>query len=349
MLRSTIGRVAAVALLLAAPLIALELGVRLLISTERLPVAAAHTPEFEITWENLSRLGTPDVLVLGDSVSQQGIEPAVLARLLGRETAEPLVVFNGASPGGGVGVSWAIAEQLAREDRLPRVAVVGIYPGTLRSDATYRNVFGLTPMGGLFSGCERMNDYGQHLDCGFGAFSAAWRWRGHLDRVVGALGDGVPFKITTDGLFLREDGFREGRGVPLSRLLEQLDAADLRIRIFEVSDDVADGYVRLIETLESHGVAVIPVAIPDTPQLIERMERMQPGRRDLFREALDDLETRTGIEFVDPVAFGAWWGDGQARNFNHLSAEGAVKFTRQLWSMENFRARLLGALSGQPG
>lgn len=342
-------RIALAVLSFGVPLLAMEIGARLLIATERLPTAAAHAPEFEITWENLSRLGTADVLILGDSVTQQGIEPSVLQRALRRETGDELVVFNAASPGGGVGVSWAIVEQLAREERLPSIAIVGVFSGTLRSDATYREAFGLTAMGGLFSDCERMDQTGQQLDCRLAAYSAAWRWRGHPERILLALQETVPRRIRSGGLQLREDGFREGRGVPISTLLEQLDAADLRIRTFAMANEVADGYVRLIETLESHGVTVVPIAIPDTPQLIERMERMQPGRRQLFRDALDALELRTGLEFVDPVAFGPWWGDGQARNFAHLSAEGAVRFTRQLWSMDDFRARLLAGLSGQPG
>jgi hypothetical protein len=337
-------RVAVVATLLLLPLIVVELGVRVLIATDRLPVAAAHTPEFEITWQNLTRLGQADVLILGDSVSQQGIEPAVLSSMLERELGHSVSVFNAASPGGGLGVNWAIVEELAREGRLPKVAIVGTYPGTLQDDLVYRDVFALTPMGELFGGCDGMAEYGQQLDCRFAAISAAWRWRGHPDRILRAFETAVPSRITSGGLHLREDGFREGRGVLLAKLQEQLDAADLRRRLFAFPEDVSDSYVRLIEALRANGVAIVPVAIPDTPELSERMGRMQPDRRGLFRDALDVLEARTGLTFVDPVAFGDWWRDGMARNFNHLSALGAVRFTRQLWRMREFRDGLLRAL-----
>ncbi len=33
-----------------------------------------------------------------------------------------------------------------------------------------------------------------------------------------------------------------------------------------------------------------------------------------------------------------------ARNYNHLSRRGAIEFTRQLWNLERFRERILGAL-----
>jgi hypothetical protein len=346
--RRRLPRLALVGLLLVLPLVVQELGVRLLIATDRLPVAAGHTPEFEITWQNLARLGTAEVLILGDSVSQQGIEPAILSSLIQRELGREVGVFNAASPGGTMGVNWAMVEQLAREGRLPRVAIVGIYPGTLKNDLTYSHIFGLTAMGGLFSGCERMSGYGQVIDCSFASVSAAWRWRGRPDRIVSALGTPVPQRANSGGLRLREDGFREGRGRRLEQLQAQMDRADLRRRIFVFPDEVSDGYVRLIDALRAHGVAIVPVAVPDTPALAERMERLQTGRRRLFREALDVLESRSGLAFVDPVSFGSWWRDGEARNFNHLSASGAVKFTRQLWRMPEFREPLMAGLTTQP-
>ena len=54
-----------------------------------------------------------------------------------------------------------------------------------------------------------------------------------------------------------------------------------------------------------------------------------------------------GLTFVDPVQFGDWWRDGAARNFNHLSALGAQKFTRQLWDMPEFHDALVEGLQRQ--
>lgn len=342
---SPAARIGLLVFLLILPLLSLELGVRVLIATDRLPVAGAHAPEFEVTWQNLSRLGTADVLILGDSVSQQSIEPAVLSAQLEQELGRPVSVFNAASPGGRMGVSRVMVEELAREGRLPRVAIVGVFTGTLKEDETYRFFFSLTPMGGLFSDCERWLGYAAQLDCRFGNVSAAWRWRGHPDRILQALATTVPRHLFSGGLLLREDGFREGRGASLAKLQAQMDSADLRRRLFVFPADARQDYVRLIDVLRSHGVAIVPVAIPDTPPMTERLEQMQPGRHQLFRQALDVLEEDTGLAFVDPVAFGSWWGDGMARNFVHLSAAGAVKFTRQLWRMPEFRDGVLARLA----
>lgn len=328
------------------PLVGEEFTVRALIAAGRLPVAPAHTPEFEITWTNLSRLPRPpDVLILGDSVSQQGIEPAVLGGLLRTAVGRPVSVFNAASPGGTVGVNWAIVNELAREGRLPRVAIVGLYPGTLKNDLTYSQFFGITPMGGLFGGCELTKDLGTRLDCELSTISAAWRWRGRPMTILSALRSPMPQATSSGGLRLRADGFRAGRGRTVEQIHGQLESADLKRRLFVFPQVVSDGYVRLINTLRANGVAIVPVAIPDSPLLNERMSALEgTDRRQQFRDALDVLASRSGIPFVDPVAFGAWWGDGQARNFNHLSASGARYFTRQLWGMADFRDALISAL-----
>jgi hypothetical protein len=338
-------RIAMVILLLLAPLLLVELSVRVLIATDRLPVAAAHTVEFEITWTNLARIGTPDVLILGDSVSQQGMEPGVLSTLLSDEVGRPVSVFNASSPGGRIGVNLAMVEQLAREGRLPRVAIIGLYPGTLNNDLTFTDVFAVTPMGALFTACQRTTSLAEALDCQFGSVSAAWRWRGHPDRLLRAFERPVPHTIVTGGLHLRADGFREGRGVSLERLQAQLDGADLRKRLFAFSDEVAQRYVELVDSLRSRGVVVVAVAVPDTPALAARMERLEPGRRGMFRGALDTLQQMSGLRFVDPVAFGSWWGDGAARNFNHLSVRGAAQFTRQLWEMPDFHDPLVAGVT----
>ena len=89
------------ALLLVMPLLAAEIGLRVLVAADRLPFADSHRDDFEITWANLERSGTPDILILGDSVSKQGIEPNVLDGLARQAAGSNISVFNAAS--------WAVA------------------------------------------------------------------------------------------------------------------------------------------------------------------------------------------------------------------------------------------------
>jgi hypothetical protein len=338
------GHILLVVLLLLTPLLALEVGVRLLVATHRLPVAPAHTREFEVTWTNLSRGAAPDVLILGDSVSQQGIEPTVLGRRAGRALGETVSVFNAASPGGTVSVNRVLVEQLAREGRLPRVAIVGIYPGTLKNDLTYTEFFGRSPMGGIFGDCELEATLEGTLACRLNGLSLAWRWRGQLDRIATSLVDPVPLRMHSGGLRLRQDGFREGRGVPLSRLDAQLAQANLDRRLFAFPPEVLAGYARLVDELRENDVAIVAVQIPDTPVLEAGMEAYQPGRLQMMADAVAQIEAATGLDFIEIEAFGSWWADGMARNFNHLSAEGAKAFTAQLWEVDAFREQLLAAL-----
>ncbi len=338
-----IRRMAAVLLLLT-PLLIGEIGVRVLIAAHRLPSAPAHRFDFEVSWTNLSRAGTVDILILGDSVAQQGIDPAVLEQLIRAEVERTVTTFNAASPGGNLGTNAAIVAELARERRLPPIVIVGVYSGTLSTDEVYRDVFSRTPMGRLFDGCAGPMELEEALDCRASQASTLWRWRGRPDRLAEAISSSVPHTDDTDSLLLRADGFREGRGRPVRQLERQLTRADLDRRRFALTSQVEESWERLTSVARNAGATVIPVAIPDTPPMQQRMERLQPGRSKLYHAAVRALGASAELEFVEVDAFGRWWGDGMARNYNHLSRRGATEFTRQLWNLERFRERILGAL-----
>lgn len=334
----------AIALLVAAPLLVAETGVRLLIAADRLPVASAHLRDFEISWENLGRLGRADVLILGDSVSQQGIEPRVLARQLAKALGRPVTVFNAASPAGGFGINRAIVQQLATEGRLPRVAIIGIQPGILQDDDTFREVFAVTPMGGLLTDCEVTGDYVELVNCRMSNLSALWRWRGRPDRLLTAIRSAGPRGSRHGGLVLREDGFRAGRPVGEAQLRRQLKVAIKKQPPFRMGDDARLEYRRLVELLREHGVTVIPVAVPNIPLLLEAVEKKHPGWEAARGAAIRRLEEETGVDIVDPLRLGPWFGDDSARNIKHLSVRGARDFTQQLWGITTLRGRLVAAL-----
>jgi hypothetical protein len=340
-------RIALVVLILLTPLLAAEIGLRALVGAHRLPFADAHRDDFEITWANLERGATPDILILGDSVAQQGIEPDVLEQLVGPAAGSEVRIFNAASPGGGFGVNAAIVEELAAEGRLPRVIVVGVATGTLSTDVTFREIFSRTVMGRLFAGCDVPMPLPERVDCYASRVSMVWRWRGRPGDIVDAIAAPLPSTESRDGLQLRDDGFRIGAGRSLARIDHQLERAVLDRRFVRLVPDVEESWRWLVEVAEANGSVVVPVTIPDTPRMLRRVEEEQPGREALFWQGIDRLEQGAGVPFVRVRSFGEWWGDGMARNFNHLSYRGARAFTRQLWDTGDFRDRLLEALENR--
>ena len=342
-------RVLLLAVVLLAPILGAELAIRGLVAAHRLPAADAHRPDFEITWANLEREGTADILVLGDSVAQQGIETAVLEKLVGRAAGREVTAFNAASPGGGIGVNAAIVEQLARQGRLPRVLIVGFATGTVSTDITFHEIFSRTVMGRIFTGCSVPMPFGEALDCHLSDASYLWRWRGRLPDVLQAVQRPLPRTDDTDALHLRRDGFRVGRGRSVTTIERQLERADLSKRRVQLASDVRTSWQWLVSVARANGATIIPVAIPDTPTMTARMEEVQPGREELYWDSIATLGEDVDLPFVEVRRFGDWWGDGMARNFNHLSHAGAKAFTRQLWEVEAFRERLLGGLeAGDP-
>jgi len=338
-------RIALVALLTLVPLLIVEASVRGLIATHHLPVAAAHLPDFAISWTNLQRQGAVDILILGDSVAQQGILPAGVREALAPALGHDVAVFNAASASGTLGVNLAVARQLASEGRLPRVVMIGIQPGILRDDNTLA-VFAGTPMGMLFTACTAADGMEASLDCRLGQVSALWRWRGHFDIVWAGIGREMDGSSTSGGLTLRQDGFRAGRGLSDEKLLGQLAIYLERPAPFNLGAEARDQFVTLVRFLRHRGSAVVAVAVPEAPQLTQAREERQPGWTVAWHAALDELSRRAGIPIVDPGPFGSWYGEGSMRNIKHLSERGAAGFTHQLMTIPEVRDPMVQALRG---
>jgi hypothetical protein len=336
---------AVVLALVVLPTLVAEAGVRALVAFDRLPVAAAHIGQVEFTWTNLANLGTADVIVFGDSMTQQGFEPQTLATAL-----EPLVgrrptTFNLATPGGGFGVNMALAAQLAREGRLPKVALVGVSYSSMYGDGTFRNAFAPSPMGQLFTDCALETKVDDWLGCKLSGVSYAWRWRGHPGRIVSAVLH--PLKTSSDhasGLFVRADGFRSGKPATVAEIQAQIPKAIADLTHFSLGAGVEASYVSLIRTLVDGGSTVVVFGVPASPPYRNALEAAQPGFEQVRVNSIAQLAAATGVPIIDPVSMGSWWGDGSSRDVNHLSREGAPQFVHQLMGAPEFRDPIVARL-----
>lgn len=342
---TSIARVTIVLLLMVVPILTIEAGIRGLIAAGRIPIARAHSHDFEVSWMNLQRAGDVDVLILGDSVAQQGIDPQIISSRVGLWTGQPIRVFNMASASGTFGINLAVARQLAAEGRLPPVVVIGVQPGILRDDATLA-IFERSQMGQLFTGCTGITAADQVLSCRLSQVSAGWRWRGQLDTLWRALLHEPRHTSRSEGLTLRTDGFREGAGVDDKTLAAQLlEHLANREPGFQLGNDARQSYLSLVAFLREEGTAVVPVAIPEAPPLAGALEARAPGWTSDWHSALAALSSAGGITIADPGTFGGWYGEGSMRNIKHLSVDGARHFTDQLLGMAQVREGLLHGLS----
>ena len=85
-----------------------------------------------------------------------------------------------------------------------------------------------------------------------------------------------------------------------------------------------------------------PLTKPYTDELIKANPDWLADRE----AATKELEAYLGHPVVYIDGYGDWFGDTSASDLNHLDAEAAVHFTRQLWDTERFRSLLTSALGG---
>ena len=201
-------------------------------------------------------------------------------------------------------------------------------------------------MGQLFSRCQdgESQGYGPTLDCQVGLASALWRWRGRPDELLRAIRD--PLTAGARGERVRRaDGFSEGppRTVPQIETMIG-DGLANEEALIEVSEGAIERYQRIAAFLAAHDSVILGTSIPYAPVYMDAAEAKLPGFGASWQDAIGTLAEGTGIPFVDPVRFGDWWGDGSSQDIKHLSREGAVEFTRQLWDIPEFRTGVTEAL-----
>ena len=348
--RRGVRRVAIIALLIIGPLLAAEIGLRLLVAFDRLPFAVAHSDQFEITWTNLHRRDDWEVLLLGDSTTQQGINPAIIGEVMGAELGREVHAFDGAVPGSKLLLNLAIAHQLVDEDRLPPVVVVGIQPGLLGGNQEFKDFFLKTPMGRIATDCAYEGSYNDIVSCRAEELSMLWRMRGRYRAIIEAIYRPMPTQLRGRGSrpsMLGPDGYRTSSGTTEDALLQELDKRERtgQLTNFNLKSESIDNFTELVNYLRANGSTVIAVCIPNTPPLADRLEALYPGWAERFDAGLDELEVAADIEIARPQ-IADWFKASDAHNVKHLSADGAARFTTELLEIGWLRTAIAEGLDG---
>jgi len=119
-----------------------------------LPLAPAHGGAFETMVNSLDAQPAFDVMLLGDSMVQQGVDPAVMSTELSGVGAD-VTVFNAASSRARWGINLMLAKHLTQTDKTPRVALVGITTRAGENDLFYSSEASRSPFSAVVEGCDR--------------------------------------------------------------------------------------------------------------------------------------------------------------------------------------------------
>ena len=335
------------------PLLAMEVGVRVLIAAGW--VTAAPSRDAQVDVGALMRAAEPrqDVLLLGDSLVRRGVEPAVLATLIEQATGRPAAVASMAQLDVDVRSMSLRARQLGTAERLPRVMLLGLSMGNYGGPRANPGARAIehSPMGQLVVGCGAEEFPVAWLECQLGQVSAAWRWRGQpsrlLDRLLAA--GTLPEFATPDGT-LRRDGFEVTPGMTQAQL-DRLAATSYRGQVVDITptrlETASTALQELVAYLEGEGVQVVMFSVPYPPPLLDAIRARTPDLAIQDAAALDALASAAGLPVVHTREMADWWRPQDSSDLKHLSASGADAFTHQLWAMPLFRERVLRLLDDQ--
>ncbi|MFN8619835.1 MAG: hypothetical protein U0869_11385 [Chloroflexota bacterium] len=332
-------------LALLVPVLLLELGMRGLVWSGRLPEAPAHERTLETSWADLHAAPPPDVLLAGDSIIERSLDPAILAEGLTTAAGRPVRAFNLGQAGASPAQTALLVDALIAEGRLPPVVILGVTPDLLAGQLADGDAAALgSPFAQGLAGCGGRTDPVAIVDCLLGQVSVAWRWHGRPGRVAEALGGpAVPLPVTSLGR--RADGFLTGSGTTDAALAAELERRARGRRVVEgATDEVIAVYRDLVGRIEAAGSRAVIVAFPYSPPFDDAIEARRPGSMAARDAGLDRLAAATGVDVLRIPRFGDWWSAADAYDLRHLSTAGAAVLTRELLARDDVRAALLAAL-----
>lgn len=281
---------------------------------------------------------TPDVLFLGDSMTQQGIDPQVMGEELSKHADQDVTVFNAASSRARWGVNKLVARYLVTIDHVPDVVVLSLSTRAAERDDYYTSDIAKKPLSSVVEGCDRPpSEHWTTKDvqqCRADNEDLRQRYREAGDQVTRAQeGKGAATSVTkTSGdIWLRSDGFVIHPSVTKKQVQKISD--ERMERGFPGFPTVHEEAVRDLEEtarlLEQHGATVIASELPYTPPHQANLESL--GDYDKRRQdSAKSLTDRANVPLFPVDSFGSWWGDGDSRDAIHLAPKGAAQFSRQL-------------------
>lgn len=304
----------------------------------RLPLAQAHGGVFETMTNALAATEeTPDVVFLGDSMTQQGVDPQVVGRTLSRSTGEDVTALNAASSRARWGVNAMMARYMVKIDRVPDVVVLMVSTRAAESDDFYEQDVAHTPFSSVVEGCDREQSQQwtdeDEAQCRQDVTDLEERYREAGGQVARAR---AGKKAATSALVDENSGLRSD-GMLLHESMTRAEvekASDERTKrgfpgFPTVREDAVEDFGETKRILESHGATVISSEIPYSPPHQKNLETF--GDYDARRQAAaKELADRNDVPHFPVSSYGSWWGDHDSRDPIHLAPQGAASFSTQL-------------------
>jgi len=288
-----------------------------------LPEVEGNTNRLFRKWYEYQQLEhPPDIVVLGSSYEEFGVEPAVLDATATALTGTPVTSFNLAAPATSLNTERLLVRRLVRQEKLPELVYLGITPFAV--DTAQTNWL----RGGL---------------CSFGtAVDIEPVWRTDRTLVVDALGASVfraynrwnDIQLIGEKTLLGQPltttaysdessrGWRAWRGHRRLRREQPTDKGT-SWRRFDTGNINGQRIRQAIAELRRHGVAV---RLLELPLASTALTEAAPSKNQPYQAFVQDLLADTGVTLVRPPA--GLLQDSDYFDGGHLLPKGAEKLSR---------------------
>lgn len=304
----------------------------------RLPLGEAHGGVFEAMANSLAATEKrPDVAFLGDSMTQQGVDPQVVSRKLSWSTGEDVTAFNAASSRARWGVNKMLATYMVKTDRVPDVVVLTVSTRAAEDDAFYDEDPALTSFSSVVEGCDREPSETWTKEAARQCRKDVTDLRERYREAGGQVARARAGKKAATSALVDEDSGLRSDGLLIHESMTEAEVrktSDKRTKrgfpgFPRVDEKAVEDFGATKRILESHGATVISTEIPYSPPHQKNLEEF--GEYDEKRQkAAKELAERNDVPHFPVDSYGSWWGDHDSRDAIHLAPQGAASFAEQL-------------------
>lgn len=294
-----------------------EAGARFAVDVAEAPILRWHDFSSQLKVEQMTAMSDgADVVIVGTSMAQQDLVPAVIASQLDDWSA-----YN-AGLNGGVPVvmePWLMGQVLPAMQ--PSLVVWGLSP--LDVSAVY--------------GDATKNAYDQAFETRQGLLARADRWVSEYSTLVSSravLRD--PRKLFGDESIVLQTQASEAAaalGAAGNRIvfdselgIERQTEVSERVSPFNLDRDDFAAIARTVDNLRSRGVEIVFVELPVPPRFVSLMPNKAQDEQ-LFREAVAALGSELDVVVLEASEV---YGDSNFVDFTHMSSEAAAKFSADI-------------------
>jgi hypothetical protein len=275
---------------------------------------------------------TPDVILMGNSRVQAGLDPSLLVHRAEDQFQQPVTVLNLGLVGGTPQPNYWLLKNIIQSNKQPKLIIYGATEFEFNPNSKVERWNYADELATLGDYGDIFPDMSRHIDMQLN-FLVGRVWQ--LYRYRNALNILIPDTLYPDGSATSDAPVEDALGfIPINHVMNSIDVRKMRytyledpgyVRSYTVQGYEADRFEQLLQLAQARGIRMIVINMPIT-RVHETF--LPPGGYDSYRNYLKTITAKYGVEFVDYNNHDLWTEPDDFADTHHMNRVGAKKLSQ---------------------